>query len=157
MSQNPSPTPSRNPGENPVGHSASEAPQAPVSQGQSTPSSPSAPRASEQDRHPRTARPRRDPKLDGHDSGPGAGVWATLIVGILVLIMLLVFILQNMDDVSINYLPWTFALPLGVAMLLAAIAGALVMGLVGSVRLFALNRRVRKLEKERELIKSTIG
>ena len=40
--------------------------------------------------------------------------------------------------------------------LLAAIAGALVMALVGSVRLFAVNRRVRKLEKERERIKSTL-
>ena len=39
---------------------------------------------------------------------------------------------------------------------LAAIAGALVMALVGSVRLFAVNRRVRKLEKERERIKSTL-
>lgn len=156
MSQNPSPTPSRNPGETPAGRSASEVPQAPVPQERPAPSPSSAP-GPEKDRQPRSAGPRSDPKLDGHDSGPGAGVWAALIVGILVLILLLIFILQNMDDISINYLPWTFSLPLGVAMLLAAIAGALVMGLVGSVRLFALNRRVRKLEKDRERIKSTLG
>lgn len=154
MSQNPSPTPSREPGETPADRPAAEVPQAPFSQTpvpqeQPAPSPSTAP-------GPEKGR-RSDPKLDGHDSGPGAGVWATLIVGILVLILLLIFILQNMGDISINYLPWTFSLPLGVAMLLAAIAGALVMGLVGSVRLFALNRRVRKLEKDRERIKSTLG
>lgn len=100
--------------------------------------------------------PRTDPSLDGHSSGPGAGVWAALIVGILVLIVLLIFILQNMEDATIHFFSWTSSIPTGVAMLLAAIAGALVMGLVGSVRLFAVNRRVRKLEKERDLIKSTL-
>ena len=46
-----------------------------------------------------------------------------------------------------------FSLPLGVAMLFAAIAGVLIAALLGSVRLFKLSRRVRKLEKERETIK----
>ena len=71
-------------------------------------------------------------------------------------VVLLIFILQNMEDATIHFMSWTSSMPTGVAMLLAAIAGALVMALVGSVRLFAVNRRVRKLEKERERIKSTL-
>ena len=54
------------------------------------------------------------------------------------------------------YFGFQFNLPLGVAMLFAAIAGVLIAALLGSVRLFKLSRRVRKLEKERETIKRAI-
>ena len=67
------------------------------------------------------------------------------------------FILQNNVPADFRYLGWTFSLPLGVAMLLAAVAGALVTALVGSVRVFRLGHRVRRLEKERESIKRSLG
>lgn len=150
MSQNTPPEPTWSPETSPAGVSASEVPgQQPE---QPRPAQEPAPAPQQA---PRQASP-TDPKLDGHSSGPGAGVWAALIVGILVLIVLLIFILQNMEDATIHFMSWTSSMPTGVAMLLAAIAGALVMALVGSVRLFAVNRRVRKLEKERERIKSTL-
>jgi uncharacterized integral membrane protein len=41
-------------------------------------------------------------------------------------------------------------MPLGVAMLFAAIAGALVTAMVGTVRMFVLGRSVRTLEHERD-------
>ena len=41
-------------------------------------------------------------------------------------------------------------------MLLSAIAGALIMALVGSVRMFSLGHRVRKLERERERIRTSL-
>jgi uncharacterized integral membrane protein len=84
-------------------------------------------------------------------------MWVALVLGLLVLILLLVFILQNNIPADFRYLGWSFSLPLGVAMLFAAIAGALVMALVGSVRLLTLGRRVRRLEKEREGIKRVLG
>ena len=146
MSQNTSPEPTWNPETSLAGASASEVP------GQQ----PQQPRPVQEPAPAPQQAPPTDPKLDGHSSGPGAGVWAALIVGILVLIVLLIFILQNMEDATIHFMSWTSSMPTGVAMLLAAIAGALVMALVGSVRLFAVNRRVRKLEKERERIKSTL-
>ena len=37
------------------------------------------------------------------------------------------------------------------------LAGALIMALVGSVRMFALSHRLRKLERERERIRHTLG
>lgn len=84
------------------------------------------------------------------------GTWTALILGALVLIMLLIFILQNNVPADFTYLGWAFTLPLGVAMLLAAIAGMLVVGLFGSVRLFKLSRKVRRLEKERQSLKRTL-
>ncbi len=98
-----------------------------------------------------------DPALDEHQKqGVSGAMWTALILGLLVLILLLVFILQNNVPADFTYMGWTFSLPLGVAMLLAAVAGALIMGLVGSVRLFKLGHRVRKLEKERADIKRAL-
>ena len=97
-----------------------------------------------------------DPTLDKHQKqGFTGGTWIALILGALILIMLLIFILQNQVSADFAYLGWTFTLPLGVAMLFAAIAGVLMMGLFGSVRLFKVSHRVRKLEKEREELKRT--
>ena len=98
-----------------------------------------------------------DPRLDEHRGrGISGAMWTALVLGLLILILLLVFILQNNVPADFEYMAWSFRLPLGVAMLLAAIAGALVMALVGSLRLFALGHRLRRLEKEREDIKRAL-
>lgn len=89
-------------------------------------------------------------------SGLSGATWVALIAGAIVLILLLIFILQNNVPATFNYFNLTFTLPLGVAMLFAAIGGMLIMGLFGSIRLFQLGHRVRKLEKERESIKRTL-
>lgn len=108
----------------------------------------------------REERPRvvvTDPSLDEHQGqGITGGTWIALILGTLILILLLIFILQNNVEASFAYFGWQFTLPLGVAMLFAAIAGVLVAGLLGSVRLFKLSRRVRKLEEERANIKRAL-
>ncbi|MDO4254078.1 MAG: lipopolysaccharide assembly protein LapA domain-containing protein [Kocuria sp.] len=106
---------------------------------------------------PREPQPQLDPALDGRSKGGATGAtWVALIIGLLLLVLLLVFVLQNMNDVLITYMAWEFTLPLGVAMLLAAVAGGLIMAMVGSIRLIMLKRRVNKLEKERETIKRTL-
>ena len=98
-----------------------------------------------------------DPALDKPvKRGVSGTVWAALILGVIVLILLLVFIIQNNVATSFDYMGWTFSLPLGVAMLLSAIAGALIMALAGSVRMFSLGHRVRKLERERERIRTSL-
>lgn len=98
-----------------------------------------------------------DPSLDKPvKRGVSGTVWAALILGVIVLILLLVFIIQNNVATRFEYMAWTFSLPLGVAMLLSAIAGALIMALVGSVRMFSLGHRVRKLERERERIRTSL-
>jgi uncharacterized integral membrane protein len=66
-----------------------------------------------------------------------------LIAGAVVLILLLVFILENTRNVKVTYFGAGFQLPLGVALLLAAIGGALLVGIVGTARIVQLRRRVR--------------
>lgn len=70
--------------------------------------------------------------------------WIALIIGTIVLIFLLVFVLQNGRSVEIHYFGWQFSLSVGVAMLFAAIGGALVAGLFGTVRILQLRTRARK-------------
>ena len=66
-----------------------------------------------------------------------------LIAGAIVLILLLVFILENTQKVKISYFGAGFHMPLGVALLLAAIGGALLVGIFGAARILQLRRRVR--------------
>ncbi len=73
-----------------------------------------------------------------------AGAWLGLIVGALILILLLVFILQNSKSQEVSILFWSFNLPLGVSMLFAAIAGALIMALAGGARILQLRKAYRR-------------
>ncbi len=68
----------------------------------------------------------------------------SLIAGAIVLILLLVFILENTKSVKIAYFGAGFQLPLGVALLLAAIGGALLAGILGTARILQLHRHVRR-------------
>ncbi len=75
-------------------------------------------------------------------SGVGA-LWVGLVLPALVLILLLIFILQNPASVLIAFLGWDGALPTGVALLFAAVAGVLLVAVPGSVRMVQLRRRAR--------------
>jgi uncharacterized integral membrane protein len=80
----------------------------------------------------------------GSRSGLSAAIWTALIVGALILVLLLIFILQNNVPARFQYFTWSFELPLGVAMLLAALAGILIAGIAGSVRIALLSHRLKK-------------
>jgi uncharacterized integral membrane protein len=71
-------------------------------------------------------------------------LWTSLILGFLVLIVLLVFITQNTASTPFTFLNWHWNLPLGVAILLAAICGGLLTGLVSAARMFQLRRAAKK-------------
>ncbi len=73
-----------------------------------------------------------------------SATWVGVVVGLLVLILLLVFILQNLSQVRVHYLWFSPKLPLGVAMLLSAVAGGVVVGIAGGLRLFQVHRRSPK-------------
>lgn len=81
--------------------------------------------------------------------GLPAGIWAALIIGALVLVLLLVFIIQNNEPTQFHYFGWEFTLPLGVSILLAAIAGIIIAAIFGSVRIYALSRQVKRERKRR--------
>ena len=69
--------------------------------------------------------------------------WVAIIRGIVVLAVLLVFIFQNLHETTIHFFSVSGSLPVALALLFAAIAGAVVVLLVGSVRILQLRRHVR--------------
>ncbi|MCR5976172.1 DUF1049 domain-containing protein [Gordonia jinghuaiqii] len=73
--------------------------------------------------------------------------WFGVVIGAAILILLLVFILQNLDSQRIMVIFWEVNLPLGVSLLIAAIAGALIVALVGGLRMFQLRRALNKTTK----------
>ncbi|GAB7067730.1 DUF1049 domain-containing protein [Mycobacterium hodleri] len=73
-----------------------------------------------------------------------AALWSALIVGFLVLIVLLIFIAQNTASGTFHFLGWSWSLPLGVALLAAAVLGGLVTTLAGVVRIVQLRRAAKK-------------
>jgi uncharacterized integral membrane protein len=74
--------------------------------------------------------------------------WTALVVGVVALIFILVFVLQNNVSAQFTFLAWTFSMPLGVAALFAAIGGALITAGVGTIRMIVLGRSVRRLRQD---------
>ncbi len=73
-----------------------------------------------------------------------AALWGSLIFGFLILIVLLIFIAQNTESAEFAFLNLSWSLPLGVAILFAAVAGGLLTVAVGAVRIFQLRRAAKK-------------
>ena len=69
---------------------------------------------------------------------------AGLVAGAVVLLLLLIFILENTQRVKISYLGANGHLSLGVALLLAAVAGALITAMVGAARISQLRAHARR-------------
>jgi lipopolysaccharide assembly protein A len=73
-----------------------------------------------------------------------SGMRTALIAGIAVLILVLIFIIQNAHAVRISFLGAHLQLSLAVALLLAAIAGALIMAAAGTARIAELRQTMRR-------------
>jgi uncharacterized integral membrane protein len=84
------------------------------------------------------------PKDEAGQFTRAGALWTALVIGFLVLILLLVFIMQNMDYTTVQLFGWAWQLPVGVALLLGAIAGGLLTFLVGTVRILQLRRAAKK-------------
>ena len=73
-----------------------------------------------------------------------SGLWVAIGIFALVLLFLLIFILQNSRGVDISYLGTHGHMPLGVALLLAAVCGALLAILAAAARMAQLRSTARK-------------
>jgi putative membrane protein len=71
-----------------------------------------------------------------------------LIAGTAVLAVVLIFIIQNTHAVNISFLGAHLHLSLAVALLLAAIAGALMMAAAGTARITQLRRIMRRSRRQ---------
>ena len=81
-----------------------------------------------------------------------SGIWVAVGFFAVILLLLLIFILQNGTQVSVSYLGMHGHLPLGVALLLAAVSGVLLVVLAGAARISQLRataRRHRKVDAKR--------
>lgn len=70
-------------------------------------------------------------------------VWSGVIVTAIVLILLLIFIVQNTGNVPIHFFGFSGQLPIAVALLFAAIAGVLLLAIPGTIRMLQLRKAVR--------------
>lgn len=67
-----------------------------------------------------------------------SGAWTAVVVGLLTLVVILVFILQNQRSVQVSFLFLSGHLPLAVALLFAMILGALIVVAFGAARILQL-------------------
>jgi lipopolysaccharide assembly protein A len=89
---------------------------------------------------PSAAAPRQQPRLSTRVSRMRTG----LLAGVLALVVVVVFIIQNTRAVQVSFLGVDVRLSLAVALLLAAIAGALLMAAAGTARITQLRRVMRR-------------
>lgn len=75
------------------------------------------------------------------------GAWVAVALFAVVLLLLLVFILENGQQVNIGYFGAHGHLPLGVALLLAAVLGILLVVIPGAGRMMQLRRTARRHRK----------
>ena len=82
-----------------------------------------------------------------------SGLWVAVGFFAVILLLLLIFILQNGRTVDVSYMGAHGHLPLGVAMLLAAVGGVLLVVLAGAARIAQLRtvaRRHRRAHAQRD-------
>lgn len=74
-------------------------------------------------------------------------IWTATVFGIIVLILLIVFIAQNQDQVTLRYFAYEGQVNLGLALFIAAVGGALVVAIAGAARVIQLRATARKKRK----------
>jgi uncharacterized integral membrane protein len=90
---------------------------------------------------PHAGTPPNEPAIGFTRAG---ALWSALIAGFLILILLLIFITQNTTSTPFQFLGFHWSLPLGVAILLAAVVGGLLTVAVGTARILQLRRVAKK-------------
>ncbi len=73
-----------------------------------------------------------------------SGAWVAAIIAVVALVFLLIFILQNLTSSHVYFLGATGTLPMGVALLFAAVGGALLIAAFGSARVLQLRRAAHR-------------
>jgi uncharacterized integral membrane protein len=67
-----------------------------------------------------------------------SGAWTAIVIGLVALVVILVFILQNQQSVEVTFLVFNGHLPLAVALLFALILGAVIVFAFGAARILQL-------------------
>src|ERR1700738_4831565 len=78
-----------------------------------------------------------------------SGAWTALVVGVVALLVILVFILQNLQSVELYFLTFHGHLPLAIALLFAVILGAVIVLAFGGGRILQLRLVARRARDQR--------
>jgi putative membrane protein len=79
-----------------------------------------------------------DGPLPGERRTRLSGAWTAIVIGLLALVVILVFILQNQQSVEIKFLMFEGNLPIAIALLFALILGAVIVFAFGAARILQL-------------------
>ena len=79
-----------------------------------------------------------DGPLPGERRTRLSGAWTAIVIGLVALVVILVFILQNQQSVQIKFLVFEGNLPLAIALLFALILGAVIVVAFGAARILQL-------------------
>lgn len=77
-----------------------------------------------------------------------SGLWIAIGCFAIILLFALLFVLQNSHSVDISFFGAHGHLPLGVALLLAGLCGAVLVGLAGTARILQLRALARRQRKK---------
>lgn len=76
-----------------------------------------------------------------------SAAWAATGVSLVMLTLLIVFILQNQDSVELHFLGFDADVPVGVAVLIAAVVGGVLVAVSGLARIVQLRRALRRTRR----------
>ncbi|WP_113718298.1 lipopolysaccharide assembly protein LapA domain-containing protein [Arthrobacter dokdonensis] len=71
-------------------------------------------------------------------------IWVAVSAGLVLLILLIIFILQNQDRVTVHYFGAAAELSLGMALFIAAVAGGVLVAISGTARILQLRNQRRR-------------
>jgi uncharacterized integral membrane protein len=71
-------------------------------------------------------------------------MWVATAAGLLVLVLLIIFILQNQESVTLHYLGLNGTVSIGVGLFIGAVGGGIIVAIAGTVRIIQLRARVRR-------------
>jgi len=77
----------------------------------------------------------------------------TLLVGIFLALIVAIFAVINVEPVTVNYLFGKNEWPLVLVILGSFLMGGLMIGFVGIFRMYALQKNIKTLKKENDLLK----
>ncbi len=83
----------------------------------------------------------------GSEATKAGPVWTAIAVGIVVLAVVVVFMLENLQEVRVSFFGAHWRAPLAVDLLLAALLGGSVVFSAGTVRFFQLRARDRRRKR----------
>ena len=84
-----------------------------------------------------------------------SAAWVATAVALVLLVLLIVFILENSTKVEIQFLGMTGTIPVGMALLIAAVGGGVVVAVAGIARVTQLRLSARRTRRTRRRASAT--